>query len=158
MGGGGGKRRKGLVHRKGIQLDAVRNEINVTPLVDVCLVLLIIFMVVTPLLMRGKEVQLPKTEHHTEEKDLKQPVVAIDDKGQLFCDQNPVASLSIMKKCVREMWKKGDAKAQGKVFVKAHELLPYGKVYPLIMAVNELGVTNIDLASVAVQAGPAGGK
>ena len=144
----GHKRRHGLVHKKPVKLDEVRNEINVTPLVDVVLVLLIIFMVITPLLMRGKEVQLPRTDHHTEEKDWKQPVVAIDAKGQLWCDQNPVASLSILKKCVREMWRRGKAEAQGKVFLKAHELLPYGKVYPLIMAVNELGVTSIDLATV----------
>jgi len=140
-----------LVHKAPAKLDEVRSEINVTPLVDVCLCLLIIFMVVTPLLMRGKEVQLPKTQYHSEEKDMKQPVVAIDEKGKLWCDQTRVASLSILKKCVREMWKKADAKAQGKVFVKAHELLPYGKVYPLIMAVNELGVTRIDLATVAAE-------
>jgi len=150
-GGSHGGRRRRLPHKPPMKLDEVRNEINVTPLVDVVLVLLIIFMVITPLLMRGKEVSLPKTENHTEEKDFKQPVVAIDDKGQLWCDQNPVASLSILKKCVQEMWKKGEPDAQNKVFLKAHELLPYGKVYPLIMAVNELGVTNIDLATVENQ-------
>jgi len=51
------------VHAKPKQLDEVRSDINVTPLVDVCLVLLIIFMVVTPMLSRGKDVPLPKTRH-----------------------------------------------------------------------------------------------
>jgi biopolymer transport protein TolR len=59
--------------------DPVRNEINVTPLVDVCLVLLIIFMVITPLMARGKEVPLPKTQFHSEEKDRLQPVVSIGE-------------------------------------------------------------------------------
>lgn len=59
------------------KIDQVRNEINVTPLVDVCLVLLIIFMVITPLMARGKDVPLPETELHSEEKDKLQPVVSI---------------------------------------------------------------------------------
>ena len=51
---------------------------NVTPLIDAMLVLLIIFMVVTPLMARGKEVPLPATRHHSQEKDKLQPVVALD--------------------------------------------------------------------------------
>jgi biopolymer transport protein ExbD len=77
-------------HRHGVgkkpQLDAVRNEINITPLVDVVLVLLIIFMVVTPLMARGQEVALPKTHHHSQKKDAHQPVVAIDKDGILYYD------------------------------------------------------------------------
>ena len=54
----GSGRRRPLVHAAPRKLDQVRNEINVTPLVDVCLVLLIIFMVVLPMLTRGKNVEL----------------------------------------------------------------------------------------------------
>src|SRR5688572_28985372 len=60
-------------------VDQVRNDINVTPLVDVCLVLLIIFMVITPLMARGKDVPLPKTSYHSEEKDKLQPVVSVGE-------------------------------------------------------------------------------
>jgi hypothetical protein len=61
------------------KVDPPRSEINVTPLVDVCLVLLIIFMVITPLMARGKEVPLPKTRYHSEEKDKLQPVVSVGE-------------------------------------------------------------------------------
>ena len=66
-----------LVHKAPAKLDSVRNEINVTPLVDVCLVLLIIFMVILPMLARGKEVELPETLHHSKDKDTRQPIVAL---------------------------------------------------------------------------------
>ena len=79
----GGSARHGRGHVRSLpkkpKLDAVRNEINVTPLVDVCLVLLIIFMVITPLMARGKDVPLPKTKFHSEEKDRLQPVVSVGE-------------------------------------------------------------------------------
>ena len=53
----------------------VKNEINITPLVDVVLVLLIIFMVITPMLQRGKEVHLPKAHQPEEEKKAADPLV-----------------------------------------------------------------------------------
>src|SRR6266542_1790571 len=53
----------------------VKNEINVTPLVDVVLVLLIIFMVVTPMLQRGKDVRLPKSQQIDEEKKESDPLI-----------------------------------------------------------------------------------
>jgi biopolymer transport protein ExbD len=77
MGGGGGHRPGQRRLPRKPKLDAPRNDINVTPLVDVCLVLLIIFMVITPLMARGKEVKLPETEHHSEEKDKLQPVISV---------------------------------------------------------------------------------
>jgi hypothetical protein len=68
-------------------LDAVRNEINVTPFVDICLVLLIIFMVITPLMARGKEVPLPTTENQSNEKDKLQPVVSVGMEACEACDK-----------------------------------------------------------------------
>ncbi len=83
-------------------LDPVRNEINVTPLVDVCLVLLIIFMVITPLMARGKEVPLPKTRNQSNEKDKLQPVVSV---GIEQCENCPK---------IPKVWLAG-ASAQGKM-------------------------------------------
>jgi len=68
-------------------LDPPRNDINVTPLVDVCLVLLIIFMVITPLMARGKEVPLPKTQYQSNEKDKLQPVVSVGIEQCEHCDK-----------------------------------------------------------------------
>jgi biopolymer transport protein TolR len=142
---GGRKRRR---PPKPLKLDSVRNEINVTPLVDVCLVLLIIFMVVTPMLARGKDVPLPKTLHHDTEHDKAQPVVAVDEGGQVWYaqDEAPVDSLETLKQRIQETWD-ADSKIPRRVFVKAHVDLPYKEIYPVIIAIHELGVPGIDLGS-----------
>lgn len=130
------------------KLEDVRSEINVTPLVDVCLVLLIIFMVVTPMLARGKEVPLPRTENHLDENDKNQPIVAIDRNGQIFFDKYPVADVATLKTRVEEAWRSEEnAEAQGRVFVKADRELEYGKVYPVIIAMHEIGVLGVDLGT-----------
>ena len=148
---GGGRRRR--LHGKKQQLDQVRNDINVTPLVDVCLVLLIIFMVVTPLMARGKEVPLPHTRYHSKDKDKLQPVVAVDADGTLWFDKEklgPVskASLARMKDLVDRAWKAPkDPEGVGKVYLKAAREIAYGRVYPVIIAINEMGVQSVDLAT-----------
>jgi biopolymer transport protein TolR len=142
-------------HRHGVgkkpTLDAVRNEINVTPLVDVCLVLLIIFMVVTPLMARGQEVPLPKTHNHSQKKDAHQPVVALDAQGNLYYDREKLgpigdASIEKMKDLVQRAWENKTDTA-GQIYVKAADDLDYGHVYKLLIAVNDLGVQKIDLAT-----------
>ena len=164
------------------KIDAVRNEINVTPLVDVCLVLLIIFMVITPLMARGKEVPLPKTSFHSEEKDRLQPVVSIGEdnkthelkvwlaganatgKQELIeigrledfqmsqdGEQNVVESAAREKltKEVNRLWEvTKNVEAKGRLFMKVGDFVPYEKVYPVLMAVNEdLALSSIDLGT-----------
>jgi biopolymer transport protein TolR len=146
MGGGGGKHRGRIRVTRSPKLDDVRNEINVTPLVDVCLVLLIIFMVVTPMLARGKEVPLPRTRAPQEEQDNKQPIVAIDGDGQLYFDKDPVVDLPELKRRIEEAWE-ADEGVPRRVLVKADKDLFYDKVYPIIMAVHELGVPGVDLGT-----------
>jgi len=150
--GGKFRRREGLVHKKKASMPGVRNEINVTPLVDVCLVLLIIFMVISELLARGREVDLPNTRHHTAEADQNQPIVAMDAEGKIYYDKEEVPSLKgqpdwkELGKRVREGWRTDKAKSQ-RVYLKADVTLEYKKVYPLIMAIHDLGVTSIDLGT-----------
>jgi len=143
-------------HKHGVgkkpTLDAVRNEINITPLVDVCLVLLIIFMVVTPLMARGQEVPLPKTHNHSQKKDAHQPVVAIDKDGNVYFDKQKLGpinddSLARMKTLVERAWETRPD-TQGRIYVKAADSLDYGSAYKLLIMVNEdLGVSEIDLAT-----------
>jgi len=83
----GPAKKGGVRHVKKLVLDPIKNDINVTPLVDVCLVLLIIFMVITPMMSRGKEVKLPKTEFHYSRKDKMQPVIAIDANNILWYEK-----------------------------------------------------------------------
>jgi biopolymer transport protein ExbD len=125
---------------------------NVTPLVDVCLVLLIIFMVITELLTRGHEVDLPKTKNHQEQADQNQPIVAMDVDGRVFYDKEEVPpgkdgpDFKELQKRIREGWQQHNSKEQ-RVYLKADAQTEYKKVYPLIMAIHDMGVNQIDLGT-----------
>ena len=142
-----GKRRHGLVHKQpDTGAKPFHSEINVTPLVDVCLVLLIIFMLISQLLSRGKAVPLPQTSNHVEAADQNQPIASIDEDGRLYFDKDEVSDLKTLKQQIVRHWRLNNAKEQ-RVYVKAAASLPYKKVYPVIMAVRELEVTSIELGT-----------
>ena len=153
MSGGGGRKRR--IHAiKQTAFPAVKSDINVTPLVDVCLVLLIIFMVITPMMSRGREVALPKTSHHYQRKDKQQPVVAMDRNGVVYYEKEKLGELSepdvavqLQDKITRGWEKVKDPESMNRVYVKAAADLSYAKVYPLLIIINEMGVTSIDLGT-----------
>ncbi len=149
----GHKHRRWRLSGKKAHIDAVKNEINVTPLVDVMLVLLIIFMLMTLIMGRGHDVNLPKAANYSEEKDKMQPVVTIDLEGNLFVEKNrlgPVseATLKEMADQIKAAWaapKNPDG--VGRVYIKADNKVEYAKVKPVLMYLNqELAVQQIDLA------------
>jgi biopolymer transport protein TolR len=166
-------RRRGLVHKVPKKLDGPRSEINVTPLVDVCLVLLIIFMVITPLLARGKDVPLPRTQHHDTESDKNQPIVAVAADGLVYFDKDVLTEVvqvppqvgdtgrrwtvkqpDVLRRRLLDAWARveeqraDEQEAIGrKVFVKGARDLAYGQVYPVIMALHEAGASVIDLGT-----------
>ena len=163
-------KKKGTFKKKPLKLDEVRNEINVTPLVDVCLVLLIIFMVVLPLMERGKQIPLPLTEHHVATEDTQQPIVVVTLDGKYYLDKTEVPDLETLKDKVQEEWKALEARntqlgkkpderhGEGRVLLKAEVDTMYGKIYPVIMAMHEIGAIGIDLGSNEVkQTAPAQG-
>ena len=150
----GGASRRHKVHRiSTTKLDPPKSDINVTPLVDVVLVLLIIFMVITPMMSRGKEVPLPKTNFHYQVKDKQQPVVAIDSKYDVYIEKEKLGPLSddtlalLPDRLERARNKVSDAEAKYRVYIKAAKELPYSKVYQLVMAVKEAQTDSIDLAT-----------
>ena len=143
------------IHKiKQTQFPSVRSDINVTPLVDVCLVLLIIFMVITPMMARGKEVQLPKTNFHYQRKDKQQPVVAMDRNGVVYYEKIKLGELGeagvterLQEQITRGWEKVKDPESMNRVYVKADGNLSYQKVYPLLILINEMGVGSIDLGT-----------
>jgi biopolymer transport protein ExbD len=150
---GHSNRRWRLSDKKKHHVDTVRNDINVTPLVDVMLVLLIIFMLMTLIMGRGYDVNLPKAAHYSQEKDKMQPVVTVTLAGELFVEKNklgPVneSTLKEMANQIQASWaapKNPDG--VGRVYIKADTKTPYGKVYPVLMYLNkELQLQQIDLA------------
>ncbi len=153
------RRRKLHAPPKAPKLDEVRNEINVTPLVDVCLVLLIIFMVVLPLMERGKQIPLPETMNHESSEDTQQPIVVITREGTLYVDKAKMKDIAAVKKAVKKEWdslielnnrigKEADERAgEGRVLLKAEPDTLYNKVYPVIIALHEIGAAGIDLGT-----------
>jgi biopolymer transport protein ExbD len=152
-GAGKSKRRWRLSGHKKAMIDVVRNDINVTPLVDVMLVLLIIFMLMTLVMGRGHDVQLPGAKNYSQEKDKMQPVVTVERDGILYVEKNKLgpiseSTLKEMRSQVEAIWaapKNPDG--VGRVYLKADLKATYEKVYPVLEYMNkEMGMSNVDLA------------
>src|SRR3954468_637026 len=136
MGGRAGHlhRRWRLSGHKKAMIDVVRNDINVTPLVDVMLVLLIIFMLMTLIMGRGHDVILPKAKNYSQEKDKMQPVVSVDIEGNLWIEKTRLGAVSLatlkeMDDQVQGMWKAPkNPDGVGRIYLKADDKVEYGKV------------------------------
>ena len=120
---------------------ATLSEINVTPMVDVMLVLLIIFMVTTPLIQQGVKVSLPETKAAPVEADEKKLVVSIDANKRLFIGEAEVPLGEFEEKL------KANAKAQQEkeLYLHADRDLPYGVVVDVMAAAQRAGVTNVGM-------------
>jgi biopolymer transport protein ExbD len=151
--GGKSNRRWRLSGHKKAHIDVVRNDINVTPLVDVMLVLLIIFMLMTLVMGRGHDVPLPGAKNYSQEKDKMQPVVTVERDGVLFVEKNklgPVteSTLKEMRSQIEAIWAAPkNPEGVGRVYLKADLKATYEKVYPVLEYMNkEMGMSNVDLA------------
>jgi biopolymer transport protein TolR len=117
------------------------SEINVTPMVDVMLVLLIIFMVTTPLIQQGVKVNLPETKAAPVEASDKKLVVSIDVNKRVFIGDAEVTLVDFEAKL------KANAKAQEdkEMYLHADRDLPYGIVVDVMAAAQRSGVTNVGM-------------
>jgi biopolymer transport protein ExbD len=138
---------------KKAHVDHVRNDINVTPLVDVMLVLLIIFMLMTLVMGRGHDVQLPSAKYYSQEKDKMQPVVTVETDGTLYVEKNklgPVneATLKEMANQIQAAWDAPkNPEGVGRIYLKAAKEVEYAKVYPVLEYMNKvMFVQTVDLA------------
>ena len=139
-------------HRKP-HIDTVRPDINVTPLVDVMLVLLIIFMLMTLVMGRGHDVKLPGAKNYSQEKDKMQPVVTVEADGTLYVEKNKLgmvseSTLKEMQNQVEAAWKAPkNPEGVGRIYLKADSKVEYSKVYPVLEYLNkQMAMTNVDLA------------
>jgi TolR protein len=120
----------------------VRSDINVTPLVDVCLVLLIIFMVVTPLLQKGVNVTLPETVNPEKmPENEKQLEVSIKSDGNVFVGQNWVPNDNLPD-TLKEIYTNNPDR---QVVVKGDRRLKYKEVRKVMRLLNEAGFTRVGL-------------
>jgi biopolymer transport protein ExbD/biopolymer transport protein TolR len=122
----------------------VRAEINVTPLVDVVLVLLIIFMVITPMIVRGVSVDLPITSHHDRKNDdNKDVIVSINADGDIYLNADKVP-LSKLTAAVQEERRRSPDKG---IFVKADHRIHYGLARAAMEAIHQAGVEDVQLGT-----------
>ena len=135
-----GRRIVSRPHPKG----QVRAEINVTPLVDVVLVLLIIFMVITPMIVRGVSVDLPVTAHHDKKNDDNRDlVVSINAAGDVYVNADKV-SLQALTTAVAEERRRYPDKG---IFLKADHRIRYGAARAAMEAIHRAGVEDIQIGT-----------
>ena len=118
------------------------SEINITPLVDVVLVLLIIFMVTAPVLQSGIEVAVPKTrtvKEITEER----LVITIDKSQRVFLGNDPININEIAAKLRQKI---RDPQHQS-VFLRADENVPFGAFATVMDSVKQSGITNVSIVT-----------
>ena len=125
--------------------DKIQSDINVTPLVDVCLVLLIIFMVVTPLLQNGISVQLPGTTNPDKKPEgEKQKVITVGystPPGYYLGGNNPMGKAELQKQ-LEELYARAP---QTDLVIKADQRLKYGEVKEVMRITKEAGFQNVGL-------------
>ena len=119
-------------------------EINVTPMVDVMLVLLIIFMVTAPLLVTGVPVDLPDSKAPALKVDDKPVQVALDRAGGVFVDDAAVADAALMARLAALHDARGD---DVRVFVRADRGLDYGRVMTVVGEISAAGFRKVALVS-----------
>jgi biopolymer transport protein TolR len=123
----------------------VKGDINVTPLVDVVLVLLIIFMVVTPLIASGVTVDLPRTAHHDRKPDDgKDIIVAVTSDKRLYLGSTRLNRVEELAQAILAERRRAPEKG---IFVKADARAPYGVVRELMQALNEADVHDVILGT-----------
>ncbi len=122
---------------------SMMSEINVTPLVDVMLVLLIIFMVTAPMMMQGMDVDLPKVDTSAMRTEGERVVLTMNAQGDVFIDEFkvPLEDLGIKVKHIMEV------KNTTEVYLRADQNIPYGQVAKIMGAVRAAGITTLGLVT-----------
>ncbi len=124
--------------------DGLLADINVTPLVDVMLVLLIIFMVAAPMLHQGIEVKLPQASAQNLPLRVEDPLIlSIRRDGLLYLRETPVAKDALVGAVQAEIAAKGDSS----VFLKGDREVPYGRVIEVLDLLYRGGIQNVGMVT-----------
>ncbi len=146
MGMGGGSAR-----------DKLQSDINVTPLVDVCLVLLIIFMVVTPMLQKGVSVQIPQADNPDKKPESsKQKLISIsytNPPGYYLDDPKKAMSKAEFQNVLDELYQRNPS---AELVIKADQRLKYGDVKEVFKMTKDAGFQDVGLIAEKKQKGVGG--
>jgi biopolymer transport protein TolR len=124
--------------------EPVMADINVTPLVDVMLVLLIIFMIAAPMLHQGVEVALPKANAQNLPLRVQDPlVISIDRNGRVYLKENAVETEELLARVKTQIAARGD----DTVFLKGDRDVPYGKVIEVLDLLHQGGIVHVGMVT-----------
>ena len=145
-GGGRGRRRRGSY--------VPMSEINVTPMVDVMLVLLVVFMVSAPLMTVGVPVDLPQTDAAQMVGQDEPMVVSVNAKGEVFLQETKITLEQLVPRLVAITQNKKDTR----IFVRGDKAIPYGQLMEVMGTVNLAGFTRVALLTQLPSGTGAGGN
>jgi biopolymer transport protein TolR len=126
---------------------SVLSEINVTPFVDVMLVLLVIFMITAPILYQGVDVNLPKVESKpmpAAERE-KRVVVTVNDRGEIYIEKEKYDLSEIKVEIRTQILNLGREIEDEEVFIRADTSVPYGTVIEVMAEIKKAGVKKLGL-------------
>lgn len=124
--------------------DEVLSEINITPMVDVMLVLLVVFIITAPLMTNSIKVNLPDTETTVQIEEPKKPVVvSIDDQGRIYLDKDEY-SLDVIES---ELASRKAQDPEIRLNLNADETVPYGTVAKLMVLIEKAGIQRLSFVT-----------
>jgi len=131
------------------------SQINVTPLVDVMLVLLIIFMVTAPIIQQGVQVSLPRVKAAALPGKDEQFIVSITRARQIYLNDAPMSVETLTEKLMAI----GHERPDRQIFIRADDQVPYGEVIKMMAAIKAAGIENVGMVTeMPNEAASASGK
>jgi biopolymer transport protein TolR len=128
------------------------SDINMTPLIDVMLVLVVIFIITAPLLSSAIKLDLPKTDAAKAGEAPKSVTVVLDATGQTYLKDQPVA----LDELARQLALSAQANAETEVLLRADKAVPYGRIVEVMGAAQKAGLNRIGFVADTATNAPAG--
>lgn len=128
---------------RGLRSNRLMSEINVTPFVDVMLVLLIIFMITAPMMIHGVKVEAPETSHEKMDVKPEALVVSVDESRQVFINNYQLDPDELQERLPEII----EINKTGEVYLKADKSLSYGFVMFIMAQIRDAGIEKIGMVT-----------